>query len=133
MAPARCVQIRSLPDVRFQGLRYTDPVLAAYVGETVIIRYDPRDVSEIRVFHHNRFLCRVVSEEHATEVVSLKDIEAARRDHRRSLRAAINDRVARIADILTIGTRSARSVIQPNVARPPAQRKLRVYKEDDAC
>ena len=40
------------PDgIRFQGLRYLDPVLAAYVGETVIIRYDPRDLAEIRVFH----------------------------------------------------------------------------------
>ena len=30
------------PDgIRFQGLRYLDPVLAAYVGESVIIRYDP--------------------------------------------------------------------------------------------
>ena len=40
------------PDgIHFQGLRYLDPVLAAYVGETVIIRYDPRDMAEIRVFH----------------------------------------------------------------------------------
>lgn len=42
------------PDgIRFQGMRYLDPVLAAYVGETVIIRYDPRDLAEIRVFHQN--------------------------------------------------------------------------------
>jgi putative transposase len=39
------------PDgIHFQGLRYLDPVLAAYVGDTVIIRYDPRDMAEIRVF-----------------------------------------------------------------------------------
>jgi len=39
------------PDgIRFQGLRYLDPVLAAYAGESVIIRYDPRDLAEIRVF-----------------------------------------------------------------------------------
>jgi putative transposase len=45
------------PDgIRFQGLRYLDPVLAAYVGESVIIRYDPRDLAEIRVFHHGRFI-----------------------------------------------------------------------------
>jgi putative transposase len=30
------------PDgIHFQGLRYLDPVLAAYVGEPVTIRYDP--------------------------------------------------------------------------------------------
>jgi putative transposase len=45
------------PDgIRFQGLRYLDPVLAAYVGESVVIRYDPRDLAEIRVLHRDRFL-----------------------------------------------------------------------------
>jgi putative transposase len=49
------------PDgIRFQGLRYLDPILAAYVGETVIIRYDPRDLAEIRVFHRGRFLTRAI-------------------------------------------------------------------------
>ena len=39
------------PDgIHFQGLRYLDPVLAAYVGDGVTIRYDPRDMAEIRVF-----------------------------------------------------------------------------------
>jgi hypothetical protein len=49
------------PDgIHFQGLRYIDPVLAAYVGEDVIVRYDPRDLAEIRVFHRNRYLCRAI-------------------------------------------------------------------------
>jgi putative transposase len=41
----------------FLGMRYIDPTLAAYVGESVILRYDPRDVSEVRVFYQARFLC----------------------------------------------------------------------------
>jgi len=32
--------------IHFQGLRYMDTTLAAYVGEPVTIRYDPRDVAE---------------------------------------------------------------------------------------
>jgi putative transposase len=45
------------PDgIHFQGLRYLDLTLAAYVGESVIIRYDPRDMAEIRIFHHNRLV-----------------------------------------------------------------------------
>jgi len=28
-----------------------EPTLAAYVGASVTIRYDPRDLAEIRVFH----------------------------------------------------------------------------------
>jgi len=46
------------PDgMHFQGLRYLDLTLAAYVGESVIMRYDPRDMAEIRIFHDHRFLC----------------------------------------------------------------------------
>ena len=97
LAKPRCVR---RDGIHFQGLRYVAPTLAAYVGEAVTIRYDPRDVSEIRVFHRNHFLCRAVSEEHAGEVVTLKDIEAARRAHRRALRATINERLARVADFL---------------------------------
>jgi putative transposase len=37
---------------------YIDPTLASYVGEEVMLRYDPRDMAEIRLFYQNRFLCR---------------------------------------------------------------------------
>ncbi len=49
------------PDgMHFQGLRYLDLTLAAYVGESVIMRYDPRDMAEIRILHDHRFLCRAI-------------------------------------------------------------------------
>ena len=49
------------PDgVRFQGMRYIDPTLAAYVGESVVLRYDPRDLAEVRLFHQGKFLCRAI-------------------------------------------------------------------------
>jgi hypothetical protein len=32
--------------IHFQGFRYLDTTLAAYVGEDVIIGYDPRDMAE---------------------------------------------------------------------------------------
>jgi len=71
--------------VRFQSLRYIDPTLAAYVGEDVTIRYDPRDMAEIRVYHQERFLCRAVCQELAGETVSLKEIIRARRRRTREL------------------------------------------------
>lgn len=40
--------------IHFQGLRYLDPLLASYVREPVTIRYDPRDITEVRVFHPER-------------------------------------------------------------------------------
>ena len=129
LAKPRCVR---RDGIHFQGLRYVDPLLAAYVGETVTIRYDPRDLSEVRVFHRNQFLCRAVSEAHAGEAFTLKDIEAARRAHRRALRATINDRVARVADFLPAQAQAPKPIPaakqQPLTAGRP---RLRLYREDD--
>jgi hypothetical protein len=41
-------------------------------------KYDPRDVAEIRIFHHNRFLCRAICAELAGETISLREIMQAR-------------------------------------------------------
>src|SRR3989441_12977280 len=46
--------------IHFQGRHYLDTTLAAYVGEDVTIRYDPRDMAEIRVFYKDAFLCRAI-------------------------------------------------------------------------
>jgi len=113
--------------IHFQGLRYIDTTLAAYVGESVTIRFDPRDVSEIRVFHQNRFLCRAVSPEYADRTVTLKDIETARTAFRRSLRSQIRERVTRVTDFLPAG--ESASVEPP---RAPAKKsKLCTYLEGD--
>ncbi len=44
--------------IDFQGFRYLDATLAAYVGEDVIIRYDPRDMAELRVYFHRRLILK---------------------------------------------------------------------------
>ena len=129
LAKPRCIR---RDGIHFQGLRYNDPVLAAYVGETVTIRYDPRDLSEIRVFHGHQFLCRAVSKDHAGEAFTLKDIEAARRAHRRVLRATINERLSRVADFLPTQTELPRPAAVATPPRPAVNRpKLRLYLEDD--
>jgi len=86
--------------IHLQGIRYLDPTLAGYVGESVTIRYDPRDLAEVRVFHHNRFLCRAVSPKHSGLTITLKDIQTARTAHRRALRNGINERIRPVADLL---------------------------------
>ncbi|MFC0294253.1 Mu transposase C-terminal domain-containing protein, partial [Brachybacterium muris] len=83
--------------IRFQGLRYVSPTLAGYVGRSVVIRYDPRDITEIRVFGHDEFVCKAVNQEHHDQKVSLKEIQAARNARRRALRADINERIALVA------------------------------------
>jgi putative transposase len=81
------------------------------------------------VFHRDRFLCRAVREEHAGGAVTLKDIEAARRAHRRALRAGINERVARVADYLPARADPPRPAKTEQPPRP-ARTGLRLYEED---
>jgi putative transposase len=78
--------------IHFQSLRYLSVTLAAYVGEDVTIRFDPRDMGEIRVFYKDRFLCRAISAELAGETVSLREIIRARNRRRQELRSILRDR-----------------------------------------
>jgi len=80
--------------IRFQGLRYMDLNLAAYIGEEVIIRYDPRDMAEIRVYHGDMFICHAICQELAGQTISLKEIIATRNRRRRQLREQLSDRRA---------------------------------------
>lgn len=116
--------------IHFQGIRYMDPTLAAYVKEAVTIRYDPRDVAEIRVFHRNRFLCRAVSPEHCGQAITFKDIQAARSAHRRTLRGRIRERVTPVAEFLAPQTDAAVTPVPQPAATEPRKPKLRTYRED---
>ena len=101
------------PDgIHFQGLRYLDLTLAAYVGESVIIRYDPRDMAEIRIFHDQRFLCRAICAELAGETIALRDIMQARNRRRRELRHTLQDR-ARTVEVLLDAHRGTSVVNEP--------------------
>lgn len=119
--------------IRFQGLRFFDPTLAAFVGEPVTIRYDPRDMGEVRVFHRNAFLCRAVSPEQAGRTITLKDVQAARAARRRALRVEIKDKRARVAEHLVMipHAPAPRELIPvPPPAPAPARPRLRTYLED---
>ena len=86
--------------IRFQGYRYIDPTLAGYVKEEVIIRYDPADMAEIRVFYQDRFLCRAICPELSGETISLKEIEKARAERRKQVRAGLSTRQAVVKQFL---------------------------------
>jgi putative transposase len=101
------------PDgIHFQGLRYLDLTLAAYVGEAVIIRYDPRDMAEIRIFHDQRFLCRAICAELAGDAITLRDIIRTRNRRRRELRHTLQDR-ARTVEVLLEAHRGDASTDTP--------------------
>jgi putative transposase len=88
--------------IHFHGLRYVDTTLAAYVGETVVLRYDPRDMAEIRLFHQERFLCRAICPELAGETLSLRDVLNARNQRRRDLRQVLRERKETVEALLAL-------------------------------
>ena len=116
--------------IRFQGLRYLAPALAPYVGEAVTIRYDPRDVSEVRVFHRNRFVCCAVSPEHRGQTITLKDVQAARIHHRKALQTELRGHRRRVSDFVPRVTAVPKAGAKPAPARSRPKRKLHVYFED---
>jgi putative transposase len=80
--------------IHFQSHRYMDITLAAFVKEEVLIRYDPADLGEIQVFYQDRFLCRAICAELSDRKVSLKEIEKARSERRKQVRAGLSTRAA---------------------------------------
>jgi putative transposase len=118
--------------IRFQALRYIDATLAAYVGESVTIRYDPRDMAEIRVYHKDRFLCRAVCQELAGETVSLKEIARARNHRKRELQKIITARRSLVDQVLAPPSVSALSPELRPLSAPVAlpQSKIKRYAQD---
>jgi putative transposase len=95
--------------IHFLGQRYIDPTLAAYVGESVTLRYDPRDVAEIRVFHQQRFLCRAICPELAGTTIPIREIVRARNKHRHDLQATVRDRRRTVDELLEMKQGTART------------------------
>jgi putative transposase len=129
---ARTRKVRT-DGVQFAGHRYIDPVLSAYVGEQVVVRYDPRDIAEIRLFHDGRFLCRAICPELAGEVVTLGEVAGARNRQRRALRQQLKDRQATVAQLLELRQGSAVPDQGPEPATEPqlsARPKIKLYRNE---
>ena len=80
--------------IHFQNHRYMDSTLASFVKEEVLIRFDPADLGEIHVFYQDRFLCRAICAELSDRKVTLKEIEKARSERRKQVRAELKTREA---------------------------------------
>lgn len=122
--------------IHFQGFRYIDTTLAAYVGEDVVIRYDPRDMAELRVYFGGAFLCRAISPELAGETIALKDIIRARNQRRRELHATLADREATVEALLQLRRGSDAQPSLPDgeaLAGPPVitRPRLKRYLNDE--
>lgn len=132
---AKARQVR-VDGIHFQSLRYISTTLAAYVGETVTLRFDPRDMAEIRVFHRDRFLCQAVCPELAGATVPLREILRARNRRRRELRSVLRDRQNTVDTLLEL--KRGESVEKPNAPTKneeeatvrPATPRLKRYRNE---
>lgn len=115
--------------IHFQGQRYLDPMLAAYVGEEVTIRYDPRDMAEIRVFYRGDFLCRAICPNLAGDKVSLKEIIQARNARRRQVRKDLSERQQVVETYLAIHC-EASPTPAPELLSPPLTPRLKRYANE---
>jgi len=109
--------------IHFQALRFIDPNLAAYVGESVVIRYDPRDLAEIRVFHEDRYLCTAICPEIAGYTVNLKEIVTARNQRRRMLKGQLKPETTVIEEIV-----QSKQTVEEDAGKPvPLKSTLKRY------
>ncbi|MBD3557321.1 DDE-type integrase/transposase/recombinase [Planktothrix sp. FACHB-1355] len=81
--------------IQFANLTYQGEHLAAYAGESVIVRYNPRDITTIYIYQHQDGKEVFVTRAHAvgweTETLSYSEAQAISR-HRREAGKAISDR-----------------------------------------
>ena len=69
--------------LQFENLMYRGENLAGYAGETVIVRYDPKDITEILVYRQEGskevFLARATAQNLETESISIDEAKASSR------------------------------------------------------
>lgn len=120
------------PDgIHFLGLRFLDTtVLGDYVGESVIIRYDPRDVTEIRIFHDGRFLCRAICPELAAKTIGIKEISAARTARRRGPMHGLTQRSSVVDRLLAVHQPDPEPPGPDPEPGPPQTPPLKLYREE---
>jgi putative transposase len=124
---------RVRPDgIHFHRLRYLSPTLAAYVGESITIRYDPRDLGEVRVFYKDRFLCRAISADLAGEAVPLRDIIQARTKRRFELLTTLKNRQKAVDTLLSLkrGLNPEEAHASRPVSEKPSAPKLKRYRNE---
>jgi len=111
--------------IRFQGYRYIDPTLAGYIREEVVIRYDPADLAEIRVFYQERFVCRAICQELAGVTISLKEIEKARSERRKQVKTELSTRAVMVDRFVEVHQASTPKTLvaelPPDNSRPPLE------------
>lgn len=124
--------------ILFSGLSVHRLNLAAFVGEDITIRFDARDMAEVRVYFGESLLCRAINPELAGETVALKDVIRARNRRRRELRTTLAAREATVEALLRLRRGGEVTYPEPLFAEsdpasttPPARPRLKATSTSD--
>jgi len=67
--------------IQFENLMYRGEYLAGYAGEAVLLRYEPRDITEVLVYRQEGnkevFLARAFAQNLETETIALDEAKAS--------------------------------------------------------
>ena len=80
--------------LQFENLTYQGENLAGYAGESVVLRYDPRDITTVLVYQQKagkeEFLARAFAQDLETEQLSLDEAKASSRKVRKAGKTVSN-------------------------------------------
>ena len=119
--------------IRFQGLRYVDTILAEYIGEQVVIRYNPSDITAIRVFYKSQFLCQPLCSELSQVKIGIKEIQKIRNERRRTLRKKILERKSLVDAVIEANSKNlklAAEVEETLLIEEKKQIGLKLYEHE---
>ena len=85
--------------IRFAGFRYFHPNLIAYVGERIIIHFDPNDLSEIWVYEQNQLICKAVCEEFQDQSITYEELKKLRTNRKKELKQEIKLKLSHINEL----------------------------------
>lgn len=85
--------------IRFAGFRYFHPNLIAYIGESIIIHFDPNDLSEIWVYEQNQLICKAVCEEFQDQSITYEELKKLRTNRKKELKQEIKLKLSNIKDL----------------------------------
>ena len=128
VATARCVQ---RDGIKFHGFRYVSPILAAYIKEPVTIRYNPKDLAEIWVYHENTFICKAVCQALQSKSFSLKEIVSARRQRKKELKQLISSRKSIVDSLLGNPACNEGAQVHTLSQIKPRKSRIKLYENDD--
>ncbi len=122
--------------LQFENLTYRGKNLAGYAGESVALRYDPRDITTVLVYRtegdREVFLARAYAQDLETEQLSIDEAKASSRKVREAGKAVSNRSIlaGAIAKLSSLRRKRKRNAKRPNKVKSVRQNSLYLWNRN---